>query len=105
MTTYKYDATTGTYILVDDSSLLNISVSTDLPDYAPRSTANFTANVGVGDTVTFNVSDVAGTPVSGTDAPWTITDGGLGDLDGQVNGVIQTNWFVGPDAAGESFVL
>ncbi|MEH2568857.1 beta strand repeat-containing protein [Bradyrhizobium sp. AZCC 2289] len=113
MATYKYDATTNTYILVDDSMLLssdpslttNISVTTDLPDYAPGSTAAFTASVGVGDTVTFNVTDVAGTAVSGTNAPWTITDGGVGDLDGVANGVIQTSWTVGQDAAGESFVL
>ncbi len=113
MATYKYDATTNTYVLVDDSTLLNtdpssttnISVTTDLPDYAPGSTAYFTANVGVGDAVTFNVTDVAGTAVSGTNAPWTITDGGVGDLDGLANGVIQTSWSVGLDAAGESFVL
>lgn len=111
MATYKYDSSTGTYILIDDSSLLsdpslaNTSVSTDLPDYAPGSTAAFTANVGVGDTVTFNVADVAGLAVSGTNTPWTITDGGMGDLDGVANGVIQTSWAVGQDAAGEAFVL
>jgi len=113
MATYKYDATTNTYVLVDDSTLLNTdppsttnsSCTTDTPDYAPGSTAYFTANVGVGDAVTFNVTDVAGTAVSGTNAPWTITDGGVGDLDGLANGVIQTSWSVGLDAAGESFVL
>jgi uncharacterized repeat protein (TIGR01451 family) len=106
MATYKYDSSTGTYILIDDSSLQSsISVATDLADYAPGSTATFTANVGVGDTVTFNVADVAGLAVSGTNAPWTITDGGAGDLDGVANGVIQTSWAVGQDAAGEAFVL
>lgn len=105
MATYKYDATTGTYILVDDTMATHMSVSTDLADYAPGSTAYFTANVGFGDTVTFNVTDVAGTAVSGTNQPWTVTDGGAGDLDGVVNGVIQTSWAVGQDAAGEAFTL
>ncbi|MHC2335471.1 beta strand repeat-containing protein [Bradyrhizobium sp. USDA 4454] len=111
MATYKFDPATGTYILVGDAALLsdpaiaNYSLVTDRPDYSPGSTALFTANVGVGDTVTFNVVDVAGTPVSGTNAPWAVTDGGAGDLDGLVNGVIQTNWLVGQDAAGEAFVL
>ncbi|WGR92980.1 hypothetical protein MTX26_24065 [Bradyrhizobium sp. ISRA443] len=112
MSIYKYDASTNTYVLVDDSSLLgtdsslaNLSVATDLSDYAPGSTASVTATVGVGDTVTFNVSDVAGAAVSGTNQPWTVTDGGPGDLDGTANGVIQTSWAVGLDAAGQSFVL
>jgi hypothetical protein len=112
MSFYKYDASTNTYILVDEATLLatdpslaNIAVATDLSDYAPGSTANFTATVGVGDTVTFNVADVAGVAVSGTDQPWTVTDGGPGDLDGVANGVIQTSWAVGQDAAGQSFVL
>jgi len=113
-TTYTYDATTGTYILSDTGTYVlddagayvqSLSVSTDLADYAPGSTATFTANVDVGDTVTFNVTDVAGTAVSGTNQPWTITDGGVGDLDGVANGVIQTNWAVGQDAAGQAFVL
>src|SRR4051812_35007259 len=103
MATYKYDAATGAYVLIDESALL--SITTDLPDYAPGSTAYFTANVTEGDTVTFNVIDVAGTPVSGTNTPWTITDGGEGDLDGHANGVIQTSWAVGADAANEAFVL
>ena len=113
-TTYTYDATTGTYILSDTGTFVlddagayvqSLSVSTDLADYAPGSTATFTANVDVGDTVTFNVTDVAGTVVSGTSQPWTITDGGVGDLDGIANGVIQTSWAVGQDAAGQAFVL
>src|SRR5438045_5403097 len=111
-TMYAYDSTSNTYTLSDTGTFtINeagayvqpFSVSTDLPDYAPGSTATFTANVGVGDTVTFDVTDVAGTAVSGTNVPWTITDGGLGDLDGAANGVIQTTWAVGQDALGEAF--
>ncbi|PAY05921.1 hypothetical protein CK489_23540 [Bradyrhizobium sp. UFLA03-84] len=112
MSVYKYDASTNTYVLVDGSTLLgsdpsiaNFSVATDLADYAPGSTANFTANVGIGDIITFNVSDTLGKAISGTSQPWTVTDGGPGDLDGLANGVIQTTWAVGQDAAGESFVL
>jgi uncharacterized repeat protein (TIGR01451 family) len=113
-TMYTWDPVTGAYIPSDTGTfILNdagayvqpFSVSTDLLDYAPGSTATFTADVGVGDTVTFNVTDVAGTAVSGTNQPWTITDGGFGDLDGVANGVIQTSWAVGLDAAGEAFVL
>ncbi|TKV83632.1 carboxypeptidase-like regulatory domain-containing protein, partial [Bradyrhizobium elkanii] len=110
MSVYKYDPSTNAFVLVDDSALLgtdlaNFSVATDLPDYAPGSTAYFTAKIGIGDTVTFNVSDTLGKDVSGTSQPWTVTDGGAGDLDGIANGVIQTTWAVGQDAAGESFVL
>ncbi|MBR0712174.1 beta strand repeat-containing protein [Bradyrhizobium liaoningense] len=111
MAVYKYDPSSGVYVLVDDSQLIAdptlaaISISTDQADYAPGSTAYFTANVGVGDTVTFEVTDVNGIPVSGTNAPWTVTDGGAGDLDNVANGVVQTSWNVGFDAAGESFVL
>ncbi|QOZ46548.1 hypothetical protein XH89_26065 [Bradyrhizobium sp. CCBAU 53340] len=111
MATFKYDPATGTYILVDDTlfiadpTLAAASVSTNQSDYAPGSTAYFTANVGVGDTVTFQVHDVAGNPVSGTDVPWTVVDGGAGDLDGLANGAVVTAWNVGQDALGESFVL
>src|SRR5262245_18491334 len=98
----------------------NMTVATDLPDYAPGSTAQITTtNVGAGDTVTFTVAhldpgadgifgtadDVLVYDLSGTGTPWTVTDGGLGDLDGLVNGVIQTSWYVNQDAFGQAFVL
>src|SRR5436190_24178901 len=102
MATYTWDPVTSTYILSADQSF---NVTTDQPDYSPGSIAAFTANVAVGETVTFDVIDVAGTAVSGTNQPWTITDGGVGDLDGVANGVIQTTWAVGQDAAGEAFEL
>ncbi|VIO72263.1 hypothetical protein CI1B_39070 [Bradyrhizobium ivorense] len=111
MAVYTFDASTNSFVLVNDSllsadpSLASFSLATDLADYAPGSTANIAATVGVGDTVTFNVADVAGTAVSGTDQPWTVTDGGAGDLDGVANGVIRTTWAVGMDAAGEAFSL
>src|SRR4051812_23636758 len=113
---YTWNSIAGTYIIDDTGNYIldnsgayilasQIAVSTDLPDYAPGSTATFTANVSAGDTVTFNVVDTTGAAVSGTNHPWTVTDGGVGDLDGIANGVIQTTWAVGQDAAGESFVL
>ncbi|UWU74067.1 hypothetical protein N2603_28900 [Bradyrhizobium huanghuaihaiense] len=111
MAIYKYDPASGVYVPVDDSQLIAdptlaaTSVSTNQSDYAPGSTAYFTANVGVGDTVTFEVTDVAGNPVAGTNVPWTVVDGGAGDLDGLANGVVVTAWDVGQDALGESFVL
>ncbi len=95
-------------------------VTTDQTDYVPGSTATFTAtNVAVGGTVAFDVAhvvdagadglvgtadDTLANDLSGT-APWTVTDGGAGDLDGIANGVIVTSWNVGQDAANQSFVL
>src|SRR5262249_35485197 len=84
------------------------------------STATFTAtNVAVGDTVEFSVAhvdagadgvvgtadDVLVHDLSGTTAPWTVTDGGAGDLDGIANGVIVTSWDVNQDAAGQAFAV
>src|SRR3954464_4746662 len=97
-TMYAYDPITKTYMVSDTGTfsldgsgayVQSFSVTTDLPDYAPGSTATFIANVGVGDTVQFLVNDTVGTPVSGTNAPWMVTDGGAGDLDGAADGVIQ----------------
>ncbi|MBR0782863.1 DUF7507 domain-containing protein, partial [Bradyrhizobium iriomotense] len=126
MATFKYDPSTGTYTYVDDSSLAsfgtsaNISVSTDQPDYAPYSTATFTAsNVTVGGTVEFMVAhdtpgpdgivgtadDVIAQDLTGTTQPWFVVDGGSGDLDGLVNGTVVTSWYVNPDAANQSFLL
>ncbi|WP_210242677.1 SdrD B-like domain-containing protein, partial [Bradyrhizobium ivorense] len=116
MATYKFDSATGTYVLSDDLLL----VSTDLSDYAPGSTATFTATkVAPGGAVQFTVwhsigpgpdgiwgtiDDQLGAPLSGGD-PWIVTDGGAGDLDGVVNGTITTSWYVNADAANQSFLL
>ncbi|MBR0875610.1 hypothetical protein JQ633_35015, partial [Bradyrhizobium tropiciagri] len=116
MATYKYNPATGTYTLSDDP----FSVSTDQPDYSPGAIASITANgIEPGATVQFSVAHVDPGPdglygtaddkltydLSGTTEPWTATDGGFGDLDGVVNGVIKTAWNVGLDAAGQSFML
>jgi uncharacterized repeat protein (TIGR01451 family) len=115
MAVYKYDATTGQYIETTDASL---NITTDQLDYAPGSTAIFTAtNVVVGGTVEFSVAHVDPGPdgivgtaddglshdLTGTMQPWTVTDGGLGDADGVANGIIVTSWKVNQDAAYQSF--
>ena len=90
---------------VIDPTLL---VTTDQTDYTPDSTATITAeNVTVGGTIEFVVTDVdtSNGTVSGTNEVWAVTDGGAGDLDGEVNGTIVTSWYVGQDAANEAFVV
>src|SRR5690348_14514729 len=104
MATYQYDPATGTYIWVDDSAASSpIAVATDQVDYAPGTTATFTAsNVTVGGTVEFIVAHdnagadgIVGTAddyftydLSGTTSPLLVTDGGAGDLDGVANGTV-----------------
>jgi hypothetical protein len=102
-----------------------LSIATDQADYQPGTTATITAtNVeanadGSAGSVTFEVQHItdvgpdgiAGTAddtlagdLSGTGTTWTVVDGGAGDLDGIVNGIIVTNWSVNPDAAGQLFL-
>ncbi|WP_371858028.1 DUF5801 repeats-in-toxin domain-containing protein, partial [Pseudomonas sp. B14(2017)] len=98
------------------------TVTTDLSDYSPGSTATITASgFAAGSTVAFEVDHVTdagadklwGTPddVLATSSgeghtPWYVTDGGADDLDGQVNGSITTSWYVNPDdSAGATFLL
>src|SRR5262249_46371822 len=49
--------------------------------------------------------DVLTYDLTGTGTPWTVTDGGVGDLDGVRNGAIQTSWYVNSDASNQAFVL
>ncbi|PZW92133.1 hypothetical protein DFS28_112145 [Pseudomonas sp. 478] len=98
------------------------TVTTNLSDYAPGSTATITASgFAAGSTVKLDVEHATGagadnlwgTPddVLDTDTgeghePWYVTDGGAGDLDGQVNGSVTTSWYVNPDdSAGATFLL
>ncbi|MFB4402740.1 DUF5801 repeats-in-toxin domain-containing protein [Pseudomonas inefficax] len=98
------------------------TVTTDLSDYSPGSTATITTSgFAAGSTVAFEVDHVTdagadklwGTPddvlanSSGEGhTPWYVTDGGADDLDGQVNGSITTSWYVNPDdSAGATFLL
>ena len=104
------------------SSTSDASVSTDQQDYAPGSTASITANgFAAGSTVMFQVRHATsagpdgtwGTPDDVLDgnagaghAPWYVTDGGAGDLDGKTNGSVITSWYVNPDdSAGATFQL
>ncbi|WP_310650314.1 DUF5801 repeats-in-toxin domain-containing protein [Pseudomonas asiatica] len=50
--------------------------------------------------------DVLATSSGEGHTPWYVTDGGAGDLDGEVNGSITTSWYVNPDdSAGATFLL
>ncbi|RVC56014.1 hypothetical protein EN779_25685, partial [Mesorhizobium sp. M4B.F.Ca.ET.088.02.2.1] len=89
-------------------------------DYAPGETVGITAtDVGDGGSLTFSVAhvsagadgvlgtadDVLTYDLTGTGTPWVVTDGGAGDLDGTVNGKIQTSWYVNSDALNQAFTL
>src|ERR1051325_11687487 len=75
------------------------TVTTDKADYPPGATAYITASgFQVGETVSFQVLHADGTPSDGEDhQPWYVTDGGLEDLDGVVDGNIKTTWHVCED--------
>ncbi len=98
------------------------SVTTDLSDYAPGSTAIITASgFDTGSAVTFSVQHVSGPGTDGIfgtpdDAvvilggegheAWIVVDGSTGDLDGQQDGKIVTSWYVNPDdSLDERFLL
>src|SRR5262249_20461629 len=103
-----------------DTSLQVFTVSTDQADYAPDSTAYFTAaNTTVGGAVNFMVShldpgadglygtadDLLLSDISNARVLWTVVDGGPGDLDGIANGIVERTWQVGLDAANQTFGL
>jgi hypothetical protein len=86
---------TSTDSSTTDPTLASLGVTTDQPDYAPGSTAMFSVNgVNSGDVLTFDVTDLNGLPISGTNAPWNVYATG---------GVVQTTWAVGLDALGQAF--
>ncbi len=83
-------------------------------DYAPFSTAVFTANgFGAGDDISFVVTIID--PLDGTvstlnaGAPdaytWTVIDGASGDLDGATDGSVTTTWFVDPYYANTTLLV
>src|SRR5262245_36542167 len=75
----------------------NPFVITDLPDYSPGSTAIFNAgNFLPGETLDFHVARTDGVPIESPPAvvDWSVLDGGPDDLDGVVDGNIQTTWYV-----------
>src|SRR5262249_23510466 len=72
-------------------------VWTDQNDYAPGSTALISGSgYAVGESIHLEVLRSDGVPEGNGDNPWTITDGGQGDLDGVANGKFQTTWYVDP---------
>ena len=89
------------------------SVSTDFLDYAPGSIVTITASdFQPGATVEFLVVHVTAPGADGAwgtpddqlgdnsglgHLPWRVVDGGIGDIDGVVNGSIVTTWFVNAD--------
>ena len=80
------------------------TVTTDLDDYAPGSTATITGeNFEPGETVELEILHTDDTPnTGGGHDPWQVTDGSEDDLDGKINGTIITTWFVNPDDSGGS---
>src|SRR5262249_33434080 len=66
-------------------------ISTDQADYAPGDTVTINlSGIDAGSTYTFQVQDLPSAPGAdgGVDVykPFTVTDGGKGDLDGTANG-------------------
>ncbi len=115
--------------MLESRQLLSGIVTTDQFDYAPGSTAIFTAsndagpltNFSVGETVHFHIDRTDGIPVNSPPAlqDWNVTDGvgsfspyqdptGLWiypDTDATADGSIGTSWYVDPQFAGASLEL
>ena len=81
---------------LEDRTLLSAAIWTNRPDYLPGQIATITGSgFRVGETVDVHVVNLT----SGAQyAPWSVTDGGAGDLDGKADQTIQTAWTV-PDNA------
>lgn len=101
--------------VLESRQLLSAVVHTDLPDYAPASTAVISTrnnkqggpNFRIGERVEFQVLHTDGIPnTGGGHQVWRVTDGGRRDLDGKANGRIRTTWYVNPDdSANSTFTL
>ena len=114
---------------LEDRRLLSATVTTNQSDYAPGSTAVITAasdggptnNFQAGETIDFHIERSDGIPISAPPAitDWLVTDGVSGfapyqngngvwvypDLDGVVNGSVETTWLVDPQFAGASLTV
>jgi uncharacterized repeat protein (TIGR01451 family) len=91
--------------LNDPLASQDLTVTTDKADYAPGEIAFITASgLEAGATVEFAIADDPNAPGDDGDAdvysPFSVTDGGLGDIDGIANGRIVTGWFVPIDNNG-----
>ena len=80
------------------------TVTTDLSDYPPGSTAIISgSNFEAGETVELQVLHTDDIPNTGDGhEPWQIVEGGEGDLDGETDGNFQTEWYVNPDDSANS---
>jgi len=81
------------------------TLRTNKLDYAPSETVTLTlSEVDPGSSFVFAVRDSVSDPgddgVANVYSPFWVTDGGLGDLDGLVNGQIVTQWVVPSDPDG-----
>ncbi|MCK1535425.1 MULTISPECIES: DUF4082 domain-containing protein [unclassified Bradyrhizobium] len=88
----------------------SLSVMTDSADYAPGSTATFTAaGIRSGASVTFNIADLSSAPgangIADVYSPFTIKDGGIGDMDGLANGTVAAQWQVPADGRATGATL
>jgi hypothetical protein len=97
---------------LEDRLLPSASVFTDLSFYLlPGGFAQpvhiTTAGFQLGEVVRFQVLHTDGTPNTGAGhTAFFIKDGGPGDLDGKVNGSIQTDWSIPTDdSAGSQFAV
>lgn len=87
----------------DHSSFIaDPSVTTDQRDYRPGETALITASgFRPGSTIAFAIADDPKDPGEDGDAdiyaPFSVTDGVAGDLDGKVNGTVVTRWRIPTD--------
>ena len=88
----------------------SMTVTTDKADYAPGSTATFiVAGVNSGSSVAFQIADLASDPgingIADVYAPFSVTDGGLGDFDSLANGVVVAKWQVPVDGSATGATL
>ncbi|MBO1063019.1 MAG: DUF11 domain-containing protein, partial [Aphanizomenon flos-aquae CP01] len=92
-------------IFVDPLPNQDMRVSTDKADYAPGETVKITAGGFAKDsTIQFEIKDDPNDPGDDGEAdvykPFSITDGGAGDLDGIANGQVLAAWGVPTDNNG-----
>jgi hypothetical protein len=83
-----------------------VRVKTDQEDYAPGSTAYVTATgFESGSTIEFAIQEDPNRPgddgIANIYKPFSVTDGGEGDLDGVADGNITTTWLVPVDPDGD----
>lgn len=95
---------------VSSSSTGSLTVTTDSADYEPGSTATFTAaGIRSGAVVTFKIADLESAPggngIADVYAPFTVKDGGAGDMDELANGTVVAQWQVPADGRATGATL